>query len=445
MLVLPPAAEPLIAAFAPAFTHPTYRRFVLLLVGVIVTGGRRTVSHILWTVRSLVAGHPSSYHRFFSTAQWSLWSLAKVLVLAVAELTPPGEPILVAGDDTVAEHCGKKVYGKGCHRDAVRSGRGWTARKWGHRWVVLSILVKLPFASRRWALPVICVLYLPPKTSSQQKRRHKVPSQLAQSLLAALLHWLPQRRFVFLGDGQFSGHELADFARRHRDRLTLIGRLRGNACLYRKPPARRGSGRPRHTGKKLRSPQEQVAHARLRRLNVHWYGNTRRRVHVVSGTGIWCRRPLRAPIRWVYVRDPVSGRRDYFYSTDPALSPRKIIERFAARWSLEVTFQEMKRHLGLESTCHRTQRSVLRAAPCLMGCFSVITLIYTASLGNKSALPRQTLCHHKSEPTFSDALFTVRKMLWDQTILRQALGDPLVAKLPAKVKTFIITQLSEAA
>jgi hypothetical protein len=126
--------------------------------------------------------------------------------------------------------------------------------KWGHRWVVLAVLVKFPFAARRrWALPVLCALYRPRELSEKERcRTHKVPSQLALQLLAALLHWFPQRRFIFLGDGQFSGHELADLARRHRRRLTVVGRLRKNANLFAKPPrrcrrgrrGRRGAGRP---------------------------------------------------------------------------------------------------------------------------------------------------------------------------------------------------------
>jgi len=366
MLSLPHAAEPLVSNFSIAFTRPTYQRFILLLVGSIVTSGRRTVSRILWTIRSLVQGHPCSYHRFFSQARWSLWPLAKVLVLSVAALVPMDEPIMVAGDDTVAEHNGRKIWGKACHRDAVHSGRRWTVRKWGHRWVVLAILVKLPFASRRWALPVLCALYVPPAMSKSQKRRHKVPSQLAQSLLASLMHWLPQRRFIFLGDGHFSGHELADFAHRHRQRLTLIGRLRRNARLFDKPPKaslRRRCGRPQRKGKQLPSPGEQVASARPHKLKVRWYGSTHRRVGVVSGKGIWYRGPLLAPIRWVCVQDPINKRSDFFYSTDQKLSSRQIIELYAARWSLEVTFQECKQHLGLESPHQRTRRSVLRAAP----------------------------------------------------------------------------------
>jgi len=448
MLSLPQAAEPLVSAFSPAFTQPTYRRFVLLLVGSIVTCGRRTVSRILWTVRSLVDAHPSTYHRVFSKARWSLWPLAKVLVLAVAALVPPDEPIMVAGDDTVAEHNGKKIWGKACHRDAVRSGRRWTVRKWGHRWVVLAILVKLPFASRRWALPVLCALYVPPAMNKSQKRRHKVPSQMAQSLLAALMHWLPQRRLVFLGDGHFSGHELADFAHRHRARLKLVGRLRQKARLFDKPPKgsrRKGRGRPQRKGKKLPSPGEVVASTPPHKLKVRWYGNTRRRVNVVSGTGIWYRGPLLAPIRWVCVSDPISKRCDYFYSTDQKLSARQIIELYAARWSLEVTFQECKQQLGFETPPQRTRRSVLRSAPCLLGSFSVITLIYTRMMRSKPATPRQTLCHHKTEVTFSDALFTVRRELWAKTILNQTAVGAIAAKIPNRLKILLVTHLAEAA
>ena len=447
MLILPAAAEPLVTAFAPAFTAPTYRRFVLLLVGAIVTSGRRTVSHVLWTVRTLVGGDASSYHRVFCKAQWSLWPLGKALACAVVALVPPGESVLVAGDDTVAGHSGKKVWGKGCYRDAVRSGRRWTVRKWGHRWVTLAVLIKFPFASRRWALPVLCALYRPQQASQKERRRHKVPSQLAQQLLAALLHWFPQRRFIFLGDGHFSGHELADFARRHRQRLTLIGRLRAKASLYAKPPKRRpgAPGRTRQTGPKLRCPREQVVHVKHHQLLVRWYGNTRRRVRVVSGKGIWCRRPLRAPVRWVYVHDPISRRDDYFYSTDQRMSPRRIIELFATRWSIEVTFQEVRAHLGWETTRQRTRRSVLRGAACLMGCFSVVSLIFARHMRGKTVRPQQMPWYHKREATFADALFTVRRLLWNQTILNQSTTHGLVAKCPPALKSLLLQHLAEAA
>ena len=122
MLALPPEGKRLLDAFRPAFTAPTYQRFLLLLIGAIVAMGRRTVSRILWASRCLNDGHPSSYHRFFSAARWSGWPLARVLAAAVLERIPADQPVTLAADDTVAEHRGKKVFGKGCHRDAVRSG-----------------------------------------------------------------------------------------------------------------------------------------------------------------------------------------------------------------------------------------------------------------------------------------------------------------------------------
>src|SRR5207248_1346377 len=135
----------------------------------------------------------------------------------------------------------------------------------------------------------------------------------------------------------------------------------------------------------------------------------------------------------------------YFYSTDQKMSPRRIIELFAARWSIEVTFQEVRAHLGFETTRQRTRSSVLRAAPCLMGCFSLVSLIFARHARGKSVRPRQTLCHHKTEATFSDAMITVRRLLWEETIFHQSPGHDVVAKCPPQLKTLLLQHLTEAA
>ena len=121
MLTAPSAAEDLFIQFSSAFTQPTFQRIVPLTVGAIVTLGRRTVTAILWTMRSVITGHWSTYHRVLSRASWSLWPLGKILAAAILQFIPPDEPILVPMDDTTAQHRGKHVYGKGCHHDAVRS------------------------------------------------------------------------------------------------------------------------------------------------------------------------------------------------------------------------------------------------------------------------------------------------------------------------------------
>ncbi len=202
MFTLPQVAEPLLMSFSIAFTQPTFNRILPLLVGAVLTRGRRTITAILWTMRGLVPGQISDYHRVFSRAPWLLFPLGKVLATAIIKLTPD-DWIVVAMDDTTAQHKGKKVYGKGCHHDAVRSTHTHTAYRWGHKWVVLAIVVKLPFAKRPWALPILCALYRPRELNEQEGRRHKTPIMLAPGLTCVLMRWFPDKRFIFLGDGGY--------------------------------------------------------------------------------------------------------------------------------------------------------------------------------------------------------------------------------------------------
>ena len=196
----------------PAFTHPTHHRFVFLALAAILTLRGRTITNLFRCLGSLAPGHPSSYHRVFSRDRWSSWTLARLFAQKVlARLIPEG-PIELAGDDTVEEHPGKNVYGKGCHRDPVRSTHSFTAYRWGHKWVALAVLVRIPSTTRRWALPLLMTLYLPEEENRRQGRRHKTPSELMRQMLAVLIHWFPDRQFVFAGDGGYGTHALTSFA-----------------------------------------------------------------------------------------------------------------------------------------------------------------------------------------------------------------------------------------
>src|SRR2546421_2275414 len=222
MLSLPKAAEPLLSRFSIAFTKPTFQRAMVLFVGFVLTAGRHTLTRTLSTVHSLTRGYFGSYHRVFSRARWSSWPLGKVLAAAVLELVPVDQPVLCDVDDTTAQHRGKRVYGKGRHRDPLRSTRTHNVWIFGHLWVVLAINVKFPFCSRPWALPVLCALYRTRELNEREgRRRHKTPIMLARQLMAGLMHWFPERRFILLGDGHYASHELARCCPRHRRRLTL--------------------------------------------------------------------------------------------------------------------------------------------------------------------------------------------------------------------------------
>lgn len=452
---LPKAAEPLLSRFSIAFTRPTFQRVLVLFVGFVLTPGRRTVTGALWTTRTLWRGHFSDYHRVFCRARWSLWPLGKVLAAIVLELVPADEPVTCPVDDTTTQHRGKRVYGKGRHRDGCRSTRTHNVWIWGHCWVVLAVNVTFPFAAARpWALPVLCALYRTRETNEQEGRRHKTPIVLARQLVATLMRWFPQRRFILLGDGHYASHGLAAFCWRHRKRLALVSLLHPRAHLCAAPPPRRTGqmGRPRVRGAKLPHPQDAVAQSKgkRRRATVSWYGGKKRRVEFVSQTAHWYKAGEGlVPIRWVFVHDLDGTHEDrYFYSTDPTLSPSRIISLYTGRWSIEVTFQETRQHLGLATPRNRKDTSVLRTVPCLLGLFSVIAVLFhrqTRGSGTTMPRPDASPWYAKADVTFSDALSGVRRRLWAQTVFAESNQHDALKQLPRKLRETVLTQLSRAA
>jgi hypothetical protein len=448
MASIPELAHPLVQPFADGFTRPTFKRFLTLMAGAILSTGRRTISNLLRTVRGLAPGHPTSYHRVFSRRCWSPWTLARALAGIILRRWTDDRPVPLAGDDTVDEHRGEKVYGKGRHRDPVRSSKSYTAWRWGHKWVVLAVLVKFPFATRPWALPVLVALYRTPEWDQTHSRRHKTPARLLRQLTAVLLRWFPGRRFVLAGDGGFGSHEMARFAHRHRRRLTLVSRYCPGANLYEPPPVVVGkrNGRPRKKGAKLPAPEATVAGATRTALNVAWYGGGRRDVEVVSDTGQWYKSGEGlVPVRWLFVHDTTGTHRDdYFFSTDAAMTPRTIVETFTGRWSIETTFQEMRAYLGLETTRGRTEATVLRLAPCLFGLFSVVALLYEG-LPARTKSAAQVEWSGKVETTFSDAIMAVRRWLWvDWVFASHGFGDAF-SKLPRVFRDALLSALAPTA
>jgi DDE superfamily endonuclease len=338
---LPPLARTPFDTLGRAFTKATALRFVVLLGAALLTVGKHTVANLLRTLGPLVPGDASSYRRVFSRRRWSGWRLARLLTGWVVEHLLPDGPILVAGDDTVDEHPGKRVYGKARHRDPVRSTHRYVACRWGHKWVVVAVLVRFPFARRLWALPVLVALYRSEEENRRCGRRHKTPPALLRQLLRVLLRWLPQRHFVCAADGNYATHDLARLAARHPSRLTYLSHFYANAALYEPPPVltgKRGVGRPRQRGPQLPSPAQAVAQAKRRqRLNVAWYGGGRRDVEVVSGTGHWYQSGAGlVAVRWVWVHDCSGTHRDeYFFTTAVCWTAAQLIETYTGRWNVD--------------------------------------------------------------------------------------------------------------
>ena len=443
---LPQPARSLFEALASSFTRPTFLRVVVLALATILTVGQRTVCNLLRTLGALAPGHPSSYHRVFCKRRWSCWRLAQGLTTWVFDHLVPEGCILLAGDDTVDGHKGAKVFGKGCHRDPVRSTHTWTVFRWGHKWVVLSVLVRFPFTRRLWALPVLVALYRTEKSNAQAGRRHKTPARLLRQLCCVLLRWFGPRRFVLAGDGNYSSHEMARFVSRRRGRLTLVSKFYPDARLYEAPPPYRGRGRPRVKGAKLPTPQEVVARSARTRLNVAWYGGGRRNVAVVSGTGRWYQAGQGlVEVRWVFVHDLTGTHRDeYFFTTDVTMNAQQVIETYVGRWNEETTFQEMRAYLGLETTRGWKEPTVQRAAPCLFGLYTVVACLYS-QLPKRYARVRAVEWAGKQDVTFSDALTAVRHWLWREWVFTIPGYHQAFAKLARPFRSLLLHALAPTA
>ena len=416
---LPKPVRSILDPLEPTFSRSIHRRFILLALAAILTLGGRTINNLLRVLGTLAPGHPSSYHRVFSRDLWSIAALARRYIAAILASFVPRGPILLAGDDTVTEHPGPHVFGKGRHRDPVRSTHTYTAFRWGHKWVVLALLVHVPWATRRWALPLLIALYRPKQEDPKRGRRHKTPSQLLGQLVRVLMRWFPDRTFVVTADGGYATHELAELAARAPKRLTFVSLFYPDANLVEPPPPYSGHGRPRVKGPKLRGPAKVVEETQERQaLEVAWYGGGRRRVETVTGTGLWYKggRPL-VQLRWVFVHDLDGTHQDsYFFTTDAAMSVASLIETYTARWNIETTFEEVRSYLRLETTRGWSRETVLRVGPCLFGLYSLVTWLYARLPGRWSRVGL-VVWPGKHDVTFSDAITAARRWLWLEWVL----------------------------
>jgi DDE superfamily endonuclease len=446
---LPQPVHTIFEPLAPVLTRPTHRRLVLLALAAILTVGGRTLANLLRTLGALAPGHPSSYHRALSHRRWPSHRLPRRYIAAVLDHFAPHGLVELAGDDTVTEHPGATVYGKGCHRDPVRSTHSFTAYRWGHKWVVLALLVRFPFCRRRWALPLMVALDRPEEKGIDgvTKRAHKTPVDLLGQMLRILIRWFPDRRFVCCADGNYAAHELAAVAAAHPGRLTFVSKFYPQANLFEPPPPYSGSGRPRVKGRELPKPAQVVRDTPKRTvLTVAWYGGERRRVEVVTGVGWWYQggRPL-IPVRWVFVRDRTGTHRDeYFFTTDVAMSPARVIETYTGRWNIETTFQESRSYLGLETTRGRVRNTVLRAEPSLLALYTLVVWLY-AELPARYRRMRAVEWLCKSDVTFSDAITAVRRYLWVEGVFALSGHREAFEKLGRPLQQILLQGLAPAA
>jgi DDE superfamily endonuclease len=411
-----------LAPFAPLFSKRVFRHAQVLLIGAILAPGRRTVSSALRAMGLNQEKRFHRYHRVLSRASWSSREVSCVLLgLLVKVFVPEGEPLVVGIDETLERRWGKKISAKGVYRDPVRSTHQNFVKASGLRWVCVMLLVEIPWASRVWALPFLSALAPSERYAAKRGRRHKKITEWAWQLLLVLRRWYPEREIVAVADRAYASLKLLDRCRKLSNPITFISRLRLDAALYEPAPPRYPGqiGRPRLKGERLPNLSEVAKDpATVWKLTTiaNWYGESERTVEIASQTAVWYSTGLPAvPVRWVLIRDPRGEfKTQALLCTDLQADPENILCWFVMRWQLEVTFQEVRRHLGFETQRQWSELAIRRTTPALLGLFSVITLFAHRQMTQATGAFRQVAWYRKTHPTFADALALVRKELWAQ-------------------------------
>ncbi|MFL5283553.1 MAG: hypothetical protein ACJ8AW_21825 [Rhodopila sp.] len=301
----------------------------------------------------------------------------------------------------------------GIYRDPVRSSQGHFVKASGLRWLCIMLLPEIGWAGRVWALPFLTALAPSERHARELSRRHKKLTDWGRQVLLQTARWLPERRIIGVADSSFA---VIDLLNAVRPRICMVTRLRLDARLF-DPPRQRGAvGRPPTIGRRQPTLGKRV-HARStrwRRMRVSgWYGRTERIVEIVSGKSIWHHPGRRVPIRYVLVRDPTDELKPQaFLCTDLDADPLDILRWFVRRWSIEVTFAEVRRHLGVETQRQWTDPAIARTTPVLLALFFLVVLWANDLQRERPLLTRTASWYPKKLPTFADALATVRTELW---------------------------------
>ncbi len=249
---VPASLDGLLFLFAGCFSQPTFQTFRALVTGQISQTGLRTVTGMLVGARLSGVWHHARAHRFFSHARWSADELGLRLAVLIAErFCEPGAPLAVAIDDTCCKRLGRKI-----HADLLASRRDRQQRRtvaWGNNWVVVGIVVRLPFLERSVCLPVLFRLWRPGASSTRRARRDPErpgKPELAREMIDLLAARLSDRDIDTVGDAAYASQAWRGLP----GRLTITSRLRSNAALHgRRPPRTDKRGRPRKWGKRLGS------------------------------------------------------------------------------------------------------------------------------------------------------------------------------------------------
>jgi DDE superfamily endonuclease len=409
----------LLQGLSATMTAPSFASLTTVLTGW-VFASRRTVTQMILAAGDAAEKHFSSYHRLFSAARWSLDALG----LAVFDLIGPflGSVVMLGLDDTLCRKRGLKMFGTGMHHDPLLSSRGKVITNWGHSWVVVGVIVEMPFRpGHYYCLPILFRLYLNKKSALKHRRAYRTRPELAVEMLHMLCTHRKNRRFHAVADSAYGGQSVLC---RLPTNCDLTSRLVNDARLYdARPERKRGTnGRPRKRGQRLPTPQAMLE-GRCRRVTLDIYG--RAEVARLADRVAYVHAAPERPLRVVAAEAVQGGRgQEAFYSTSSDAPAEQVIAWYAMRWSIEVTNHDSKQHLGFEQPQGWTRPSVERTAPLAMLLYSLVVLWF-AREGHRSWRPMVCPWYtSKTAPSFADMLSTLRRLSVREQVLNLAPRGP---------------------
>ena len=415
---MPPLPEAIIlvlAPFAPVFSPRVWDHAQLLLLGAILASGPRTVTTALRAMGLAAERRFTNYHRVLNRASWSALQASRIVLgVLITRVAPPGAPIVLGADDTVERRSGRQIRAKGCYRDAARSTKKHVIRCFGLKWVAMMLLISVPWSRRVWALPFLTALCWPAEQSG--RRRHKTSIDWVRQMMQQVRRWLPDRRLVLVVDGGFAAVSLALAC--VKQQVAMVSHLRWDAALYHPPgpqPAGKRGPKPLK-GTRQRSLQgwAERSDTPWEPVEMDWYGGQRKQLWVFSRPALWYTPSLPpVAIRSGLVADPEGNvRMEAFCCPDLQATPVEILQWVVRRWSVAVTFEESRAHLGLETPRQWSDRAIARTTPVLLALFPLITVM-ALQLSQGGHMPGPvTAWYHNAEPTFADCVALVRGHLW---------------------------------
>jgi hypothetical protein len=450
MQAIPAEGSAIILRFSSLFSKKVFEHVKVLLLGALLTIGSHTVCAALRFMGLKDEQRFHKYHRVLNRVKWSTRNASRILLqFLLKHFCSDKEPLVFGIDETIERRRGEKIKAKGIYHDAVRSSHSHFVKCSGLRWMSMMLLCKVKWANRIWALPFLTALAPSERYCEQHQKHHKTITEWARQMIRQLRRWLPGKALVVVADSSYAALELLAAV---RSEVCFITRLRLDASLYDPAPLRKPGqmGRSQIKGERQPSLAQRLLHKDIHWRTIQiarWYNEIDKKVQITTGLSIWYRAGKPAvPIRWVLVKDEQRDKKPVaLLATDVNLQAEEIINHFIKRWSMEVTFREVREHLGVETQRQWSDSAIACTTPSLMGLFSIVSLWADALLKNTSLTMQPTAWYKKEHPTFSDALAAVRTQIWQQKEFDLSEEQGEMIKIPKALFSELTKLLARAA